>query len=779
MSEARLRIALPLLLPQVEDSQDQCVERLQEKLESVRGVGRVHIEAQDDGNRLCLHYAPNLISHAELERRARRIGAQLSSRFRHERLRITGLECRSCAGSVEHRLARLDGVLGVKVSFAAERAWVEFDSRRIGLERLIRRIKAMGFEATSPAKQSGSDLRIRLLLTGASGMALLLAVTASNAALLPVPLVSILFMVAYLTGGLESVRGAAGAIRIARPNIELLMLLAAIGAAALGRWADGGLLLFLFSLGHVLERLTLERARHAIDALGELAPSQARVRRGGRERQIAVDDLERGDMAIVRAGERVPADGRVIEGHASLDVSPITGEGLPQEKGPGDAVLAASLNLEGALEVEITRLARDSSLARVVRMIAESETKKSSRQRLYERIERIMVPAVLLLAVGYMLVLPLLGWLPWHLALLRGLAILVAASPCALAIAAPAAGLSAIARAARAGVLVKSPALFEAISQLKAFAFDKTGTLTRGQFEVTDVFSLDGTDPDRLLTLAAALEQRSQHPLARAIVAEAEVRRLAVPLPTQIEARRGLGLAATVEGQRMELGSRRYFEWFGAALPEGVALMASRLEQQGKTVILARSEGSFCGMLGLADRMRPEAAQAIAKLRRLGVREITLLTGDNEPAAAAAAAAAGVDSYQASLLPDDKVDAVSRFRRRHETVAMVGDGVNDGPALAQATVGIAMAGAGSEVAMETADIVLMGDDLLALPFLRALSQRAVGTMQINLALALGMVAFLVPMAAFGAAGVGLAVALHEGSTLLVALNGIRLLAYGN
>jgi Cd2+/Zn2+-exporting ATPase len=777
MPEARLRLALPLLLPQVEDSGDQCVERLRDRLKSVRGVGRIHVESEDDGSRLCVHYAPDLISHATLERQARRAGAQVSNRYRHERLHIAGLECQACAGSVEHRLARVEGVLAVTVNLAAERARIEFDSRRINTPRLTKRLRAMGFEANTPATTSKSTIRIRLLLTGISGTALLLAVLAARAGLFAAPLISAMFLIAYLTGGIETARGAARAVRRGRLDIEVLMLLAAIGAAALGRWADGALLLFLFSLGHALETLALERARHAIDALGELSPSQARVRRHGRERQIPVDSLERGDIVIVRSGERVPADGRVIAGEASLDVSPLTGESLPQERRPGDEVLVASLNLEGALEVEVTRLAHESSLARVVRVIGESGMKKSDRQRISERIERIMVPAVLLLAAAYMLVLPLLGWLPWRLAVLRGLAILVAASPCALAIAAPAAGLSAIARAARAGVLVKSPAFFEAISQLEAFAFDKTGTLTHGRFEVTDVLTLDGAEQDHVLALAAALEQRSHHPLARAVLAEAEARQLSIPLPTHVKANYGLGLAAMVAGLPVELGSRSFFEGRGASLPDEVAELAGRLEEQGKTAVLVRSDGSFRGILGLADGLRPEASSAVAKLRRSGIREVILLTGDSQAAASAIAGQTGVDSYQAALLPEDKVSAIRRIRQEHRAVAMVGDGVNDGPALAQATVGIAMGAAGSQVAMETADVVLMGDDLLMLSFLRSLSQRTVRTMRINLGLALGMVAVLVPMATLGAAGVGLAVALHEGSTLLVALNGIRLLAY--
>jgi len=611
-----------------------------------------------------------------------------------------------------------------------------------------------------------------LILSGVAGLLLLagwLAVRDDAPRLLSIGLL----LGAYAAGGFYTLRDAWQSVKSRRFDIDTLMIVAAAGAAALGAWEEGALLLFLFSLGHALEHMAMDRARKAIGALAELAPKTAMVQRDGLEIEVRVEDLQRGDRVIVKPGQRIPADGQVASGNSAVDQSPVTGESMPVDKQLGDKVFAGTINGEGALVVEVTKLAQESTLARMVVMVAEAQTQKSPTQRFTDRFEQIFVPSVLV-GAGLLIALPPLFGFPFAESFYRAMAVLVAASPCALAIATPSAVLSGIARAARGGVLIKGGAHLENLGVLTAIAFDKTGTLTIGKPKVTDVVALSGSE-ENLLTIAAAVESRSAHPLAQAVMAEAKRRGLTLREAGEVEAVTGKGLRAEFDGQKITIGNACLFE--GGVIPEEIQQQAARLQAEGKTIMLIQADAQFLGVVALADTPRESVKQVLERLHQIGIRKTIMLTGDNERVGRAVADAVGIDEVKAGLLPEDKVKAMEELGQRYGQVAMVGDGVNDAPAMARATVGIAMGGAGTDVALETADVALMADDLTKLPFAVALSRVSRRIIHQNLWVSLGVVVVLIPATLFGWAGIGMAVLIHEGSTVIVVVNALRLLAY--
>lgn len=598
---------------------------------------------------------------------------------------------------------------------------------------------------------------------------------------------------AYLFGGFFTLREAIDNLRHRRFEIDTLMLVAAAGAAALGAWAEGALLLFLFSIGHSLENYAMGRAKRAIEALGELAPQTALVRRDGQTMELPVEQLVVGDTVVVKPDERLPADGFIVKGTSSINQAPVTGESMPVDKRsvPDDAaararpdaieaayrVFAGTINGSGLIEVEVTRKSTETTLARVVKLVSEAETQTSPTQRFTDRFERIFVPSVLVLTV-----LLLFAWVvvdePFRDSFYRAMAVLVAASPCALAIATPSAVLSGVARAARGGVLVKGGGPLENLGSLKAIAFDKTGTLTEGRPRITDVVPAEGIDERELLAVAVAVEQLSDHPLARAIASDGQDRigELRLPTATDLASLTGRGVSARIDGEPVVIGKAEMFGADGIASlsPEMLDAIA-RLREGGRTTMVVRRGECDLGAIGLMDTPRAAAKDAIARIHALGITRMIMISGDNQKVADAVAREVGLDEAWGDLMPEDKVEAI-RTLREQDKVAMVGDGVNDAPAMANATVGIAMGAAGSDVALETADVALMADDLAHLPFAVGLSRKTRGIIRQNLVVSLGIVGFLVPATIFGL-GIGPAVMIHEGSTLLVVFNALRLLAY--
>lgn len=771
MNTQKLVFDLALVLPGVPDEQDACIDRLTSLLQG-KGIDRVHVVRDDNSARLCLHYDPERFGLAEVRRLAVAAGGAISKRYAHDSLRIDGMDCQTCAAVIEHALTRLDGVLEAKVSYAAEQLRLEYDSERTSHRVIEHRLQALGYRIVTGEAHGWWPEHRELVLSLAAGAMLLAGWLASRAGV-PNAVSLGFYWCAYACGGFFTLRDAVQSLRAKRFDIDTLMLVAAAGAAALGEWAEGALLLFLFSLGHALEHMAMDRARRAIETLAELAPKTALVRRDGAEIEVSVEKLLRGDRVIVKPGQRLPADGRVAEGNSAVDQSPVTGESVPVEKGAGDPVFAGTINGEGGLTVEVTKLATESTLARMVRLVAEAQTQKSPTQQFTDRFERIFVPAVLI-SIGLLVAVPSLFGFPFADAFYRAMAVLVAASPCALAIGTPAAVLSAVARAARAGVLIKGGAHLENLGRLTAIAFDKTGTITQGRPRLTDVVGFDVPEGE-LLALAAAVESRSGHPLAQAIVTAARERNLRWQEPANVEAINGKGIRATYGNRRVEIGNLKFFA--GESMEKPIVAQVERLESAGRTTMLVRSDGRYAGVLGLMDTPRAEVRGTLNQLRSLGISQTVMLTGDNERVAQAVAQEVGLDEVRASLLPEDKVKAVADLVDRHGLAAMVGDGVNDAPALARATVGIAMGGAGTDVALETADVALMGDELAKLPFAIALGRAARAAIRQNLLISLGVVALLIPATLFGWAGIGVAVLIHEGSTIVVVLNALRLLTF--
>ena len=768
----KLELDLSLVLPDVPDERDACIGRLTELLQA-EGLEKIHLVHEDGSARLCLHYDPQQFSVGRVRELAQASGARIGNRFHHESLRIDGMDCPTCATVIEHALQRTDGVLEASVSYAAERLRLEYDSEKIKRAAIVQRVQALGYSVLEEGREAGWFAEHReLIFSGAAGL-LLLAGWLAGLAGAPHTLSLGLLLGAYAAGGFYTLRDAWQSVKSRSFDIDTLMIVAAAGAAALGAWEEGALLLFLFSLGHALEHMAMDRARKAIEALAQLAPKTALVQRDGAEAEVRVEELLRGDRVIVKPGSRIPADGQVASGNSAVDQSPVTGESMPVDKQAGDKVFAGTVNGEGALIVEVTKLARESTLSRMVEMVAEAQTQKSPTQRFTDRFERVFVPAVLVGTALLIALPPLLGF-PFAESFYRAMAVLVAASPCALAIATPSAVLSGVARAARGGVLIKGGAHLENLGVLTAIAFDKTGTLTVGKPEVTDVVAVGGSE-DELLKIAAAVESRSAHPLAQAVVTEAKRRGLSWGEAGEVEAVTGKGLRAEFDGKRVSIGNVKLFE--GEAIPEAILQQTERLGSEGKSLMLVQTDGQFLGVVALADTPREGVRQVLERLHQTGIRKTIMLTGDNERVGRAIADAVGLDEVQAGLLPEDKVAAMEELGQRYGQVAMVGDGVNDAPAMARATVGIAMGGAGTDVALETADVALMADDLSRLPFAVALSRASRRIIRQNLFVSLGVVALLIPATLFGWAGIGLAVLIHEGSTIVVVINALRLLAY--
>jgi Cd2+/Zn2+-exporting ATPase len=583
--------------------------------------------------------------------------------------------------------------------------------------------------------------------------------------------------VVYAVAGWKAFRAGLRLMLRGRLDVDFLMVVAAIAAAWIGEGVDGGLLLFLFALGNALEHYAMGQSRKAIRALGRLAPRFATLKRGAEERQVAIDQLEVGDIVVVRPGERLPADGVVTAGSGGVDQSPITGESVPVEKDVGDQVFAGTVNGDGSLEVRVACRSRDSTMSRMILLVEEAQQQKGHTQRAAEAFTRVYVPCVVAGTAAAIIVPPWLGWLPFDQALLRAIAMLVGASPCALAISTPAAVLSGIARAARSGVLIKGGLHLEGLATIRAIALDKTGTLTAGRPQIVDIFTAAGSRERDLFEAASAIEQRSEHPIAKAIVRAAEAKGIRVPPADQVVAIKGKGVEGKVAGATVQVGSARLMQERGQSLPGGMAEALARHDAEGNTVVVLGRDGVVMGFIALADRPRPEAASAVRHLQALGVRPVVMLTGDRRGVAHKIAREVGVDEVESELLPQDKIHRVESLLKKHHAIAMVGDGVNDAPALAMATVGIAMGRSGTDVALEAADIALMADDLQRIPFAVGLARFARSVIRQNVVASMGMVLLLIPLALTGVIGTTLAVIMHEGSTVAVVINGLRLLAF--
>lgn len=637
--------------------------------------------------------------------------------------------------------------------------------------------------------------KAELIFVGLAGLCLLAGWLLEKNQYGPQQLSFLLFLAAYFFGGYFTTKEAVENVLARRFEIDTLMLVAAAGAAALGEWAEGALLLFLFSLGHSLEHFAMGRARKAIEALAKLAPETALVRRGDKSEEVGVTTLQPGDIVLVKPNERMPADGVVIKGTTTVDQAPVTGESVPVDKQPvsdgraaiaafekvsaNNRVFAGTINGAGAIEVMVARVATQSVMARVVQMVSEAEAQRSPTQQFTDKFARIFVPSVLAFVALLMFAFVVVDE-PFSESFYRAMAVLVAASPCALAISVPSAVLSGVARAGRSGVLVKGGGPLENLGTLTSIAFDKTGTLTEGKPKLTDIVVAEGVSEVELLALVSAVESHSDHPLAAALLDGAQSRlppETVIPSVQDVKSITGRGIQATLEGKTVYIAKPVFFaEYGGSPIPNLLAQKNAQLMHDGRTTMVVLKGLRYLGVIGVMDTPREVAASVMIRLRALGITRLIMISGDNQQVADAVAMTVGLTDAKGDLMPEQKVDAIKQLREADGKVAMVGDGVNDAPAMANSTVGIAMGAAGSDVALEAADVALMGDDLSQLPFVVGLSRQTSRIIKQNLWVSLGVVAVLIPATILGL-NIGTAVLFHEGSTVLVVANALRLLAY--
>jgi Cd2+/Zn2+-exporting ATPase len=705
---------------------------------------------------------------------------------------IEGMDCGDCARTIEKAVGALPGVETARVNFGAARlSVVPANGKLNGIETTIeRKVSEAGYRATP--LQARAHLveapfwqRERRVLTTGIGIIFALAAFALSLFGLSPWFVNSLYAVAIVVSGLGFARAGLLALRVGRADMNLLMSVAAIGAAALGDWAEAATVVLLFAFGGTLQAYTLQKTRGAIRALMDLSPDTALVRRADnssglpvmREMRVSVDEVLPGETVLVGPGERVPLDGVVLNGISSIDQSPITGESVPVDVEPGSQIFAGTINGPGALTLQSTSAAGDTTLARIIGMVEEAQARRAPSQQFVDRFSAIYTPLVIAGAALVALIPPLLLAQPFTEWGYRALVLLVVACPCALVISTPVSIVSAIGAATRHGVLIKGGEALEALGKVRVVAFDKTGTLTEGRPQVVAVRAADG-DEDRLLTMAAAAESRSEHPLARAVVhAARDLHKTSATLEaTGFTALPGLGARADIGGETVYVGSPRLFRNEGIEL-NGMASTLNAFNEEGNTAVLVGTTDGVQGIIALADRSRSNARAAIEELRQSGIRHIAMLTGDNRRTAEAIARQLNVDSCHAELLPAEKVEAVRRIASEHGPIAMVGDGVNDAPALATADVGIAMGIAGTDAALEVAEVALMSDDLSRLPYAITLSRKALGVIKANIGVSLATKVIALILASLGMLPLWGAILADMGVSLLVTLNGMRLLTY--
>ncbi|MFL1012369.1 heavy metal translocating P-type ATPase [Flavisericum labens] len=713
------------------------------------------------------------------------------------------------ARRIEQILRKEKGINQVSVS-ASGRTQLEWDSSQTTQTVILEKIKNLGLNilhvengdehkyqketgySHSPLYFLGENTELYFAII--SGLFWSVGAVFSFIANMPESISTTLFIIGAVFGGFFTFITAGKDLVRGKFEIDFLMLFAAIGAAALGKWGEGALLLFLFSLGHALEHYAMKRTKKSIAALSDLAPPMAMVKKNGELTEVHIEQLKLGDIIVVKPNSKIAADGVVSKGSSPVNQASITGESLPVDKRsspnwqsenevnkllPEHRVFAGTINGSGVLEIKVLKEAKDSTLSRLITLVKEAETQKSPTQHLTDKFEKYYVPFVLALVVALLFAYLVVDE-TFQDSFYRSMSVLIAASPCALAISTPSAVLAGIARAARQGVLIKGGRPLEDLGGLNAIAFDKTGTLTEGRPTLTHAIPFGNVTKSHLLMVAVAVEALSDHPLAAAIVkgGTKELGTNDIPEAENLKALIARGIQAEWNGSIVHIGNRRLFEELTKTkIPEEIDLKMSELESGGHTAMIVHQGEEYLGIISVMDVARMEAKSTLESLKKLGIKRMIMLTGDNQKVADAIAKNIGITDPLGSLLPEEKVNAIEQLKKEEGRVAMVGDGVNDAPAMAKSTVGIAMGAAGSDVALETADIALMADKLNNLPFAIGLSRKAKRIIKQNLIISLGMVAILVPLTIMGTIAIGPAVVGHEGSTLVVVLNALRLLRY--
>lgn len=767
------RLSIPLLLPNSGECEN-CAERLKHALLQTPGVSAAEIDL--DQALLTLSYDPDLLSLEILEEKARRAGLTVGRQYRHETLRLVELDCPDCARTIEKGLTRQPGIIWASASVPAQRLLVEYDSKLIIPRQIAEAVAALGFPVSGGKEPAEADFRQklrqrrRLLLTASCGLLIAAAGLGHYIGGAPFDFWKrLLFLLAAALGLLPILINATKSLRARSLDMNVLMTVAVLGAVFIRHESEAAAVVFLFTLGNALESYTLGKTRRALETLAKMTPERACVRRGEEEIILPTEAVAVGEIIIIRPGERIPLDGIIASGASFLDESAITGESRPVPKKEGEAVWAGSINQYGALEIQITRPASDSTLTRILALVETAEAKKTPSQRVIDRFAVYYTPAVILIALGLATLPSLLFGKPFAPWLYRSLTLLVVACPCALVIATPVVIVAALSAAAREGVLVKGGIYLEELARISALAFDKTGTLTYGKLRVTEIIGLDSHTQEEVLAVAAGVEIRSEHHLARAVLQAAAERGLTPLKMDRFEALPGAGACARASEQKYCVGNLTRLQITG--LPE-----ASPLLEAGKTVVAVLSDEQPIGLIGFSDVLRPEASEVIARLKALGLNRLVLLTGDNRLTSETVASQIGLTEWRAELRPEDKVAAIIELRKKWKIIAMLGDGINDAPALAAATVGIAMGAAGTDIARETSNVILLGDDLHRLPYIIALGKKMLAVMKQNIAFSLAVKLALAALAFPGWLTLWLAVVGDTGVSLLVTLNGMRLLS---
>jgi Cd2+/Zn2+-exporting ATPase len=755
----------------------ECARTIEANVSKMPGVSEAHVSFAT--GKLIVEGARSDVVAGDIERtiaglgyRAARAGSKSSFL-----LHVEGMDCEDEARMIRRKLGSLRGLSHFDIDVIAQRVSVDYDPATASMQDVIKAIAETGMKASlETAKSSASEPWYRERRTLLLAASTLITALAFILGLLGVPEAAELsvYGLAIVVGGYYPARLGLAAIRTLTLNIYTLLIVAVAGAVALGLWEEAAVLVIVYSAGWLLEGYAVDKARAAVRALMELMPKEAVLRKGGVLVTLPAEEIRVDDVMVVRPGERIPLDGVVVSGASTVDQAPVTGESIPVAKNAGDEVFAGTINQRGSLDVRVTKLSQETTLAKTIRAVAEAQAKKSTYQRFGDTFGRYYTPAMFVLALVVMVVPSTLFGAEWSVWIERGLVVLVVSCSCGLALSVPTSVVAAISNAAGKGVLFKGGAFLEVAAGLQAIVFDKTGTLTIGRPQVTDVVPLNGAHPDQLLAIAASVESTSEHPLAEAVVRKAKEAGLDITHADEFQSLTGLGASAAVEGGRYRVGSKRLVEEQGIALDRAAGIV-SELESEGKSVLMLTDERELLGVIAVADRLRPEAGDAVAALSKAGIGRQIMLTGDNEGTARAMALQAGMDEFRAELLPEGKIEAVRSLQRSHGSVAMVGDGINDAPAMAEADLGVAMGAAGTDIAIETGDLVLMADDLSRLPYALRLSRRAVNNMRQNVAASLLIVAFLVPAALTGLVGLVPGLLINEASALVVIANALRLL----
>ncbi|MFC7366001.1 MULTISPECIES: heavy metal translocating P-type ATPase [Bhargavaea] len=689
--------------------------------------------------------------------------------------RLQGLSCTSCAAKFEKNIRAIETVEDVQLNFGAMKITVKGDASIEQLEKAGAFDGIKVYPERERLEKPEPFWKKRENIAAMISLVFIIAGYVSGFRMGDESPVTIgLFAAAILIGGFDLFKVGLQNLTKLEFDMKTLMTVAIIGAALIGEWAEGAVVVFLFAVSEALEAYSINKARQSIKALMEVAPNRATVRRGTEVMEIDVEDVRIGDVMLIKPGQKLAMDGEVIQGQSSINQAAITGESIPVHKAIGDEVFAGTLNEEGALEVRVTKRAEDTTIAKIIHLVEEAQAERAPSQQFVDRFAKYYTPAIMVVALLVAVIPPLLFGGSWSKWVYSGLAVLVVGCPCALVISTPVAIVTAIGNAARKGVLIKGGIHLEETGKLKVVAFDKTGTLTEGKPVVTDVIGFSNMDNDEILGVSRAIESYSQHPLASAIVRKAEETGLAAFTATDFQSITGKGAKASVGNETYYIGSPNLFDEI-LPIPESVSRQIKDLQKQGKTVMLLGTDREIKGLVAVADQVRKSSAAIIQKLHKLGIEKTVMLTGDNEATGQAIGRQLGLSETRAELLPEDKLESIRTLRGQNGNVAMVGDGVNDAPALAAATVGIAMGGAGTDAALETADVALMADDLEKLPYTIALSRKTLAIIKQNISFAILVKIAALLLVVPGWLTLWLAIFADMGATLIVVANSLRLL----